>query len=74
MGFDAYYTALAAMKKAGSVKADAILEALPGTTYTGVSGSIAFDTVGDAVRDVAYIKKVNTSTGKWDFVAQQSVK
>ena len=28
----------------------------------------------DAVRDVAYIKKVNTSTGKWDFVAQQSVK
>ena len=50
------------------------MKALPGTTYTGVSGKIAFDSTGDAVRDVAYIKKVNTSTGKWDFVAQQTVK
>lgn len=74
MGFDAYYTALEAIKNAGSVKADAVKAALPKTSYNGVSGNIAFDSTGDAVRDVAYIKKVNTQTGKWDFVAQQSVK
>ncbi len=74
MGFDAYYTALEAMKKAGSVKPEDILAALPSTTYKGVSGSIAFNDIGDAIRDVAYIKKVNTTTGKWDFVAQQTVK
>ncbi|MCQ2591790.1 MAG: ABC transporter substrate-binding protein [Treponema sp.] len=74
MGFDAYYTALAALKKAGSTKSSAVKAALPSTTYTGVSGSIAFDSNGDAKRDVAYIKQVNTSTGKWDFIAVQKVK
>nr|MCR5189202.1 ABC transporter substrate-binding protein [Treponema sp.] len=61
MGFDAYYTALEAMKNAGSIKPEDILAALPATTYRGVSGSIAFNEIGDAIRDVAYIKKVNTS-------------
>lgn len=74
MGFDAYYTALEALKKAGSVKSADVKKALPSTTYKGVSGGIAFDEIGDAVRDVAYIKKVNVETGKWDFVSQQNVK
>ena len=74
MGFDAYYTALEALKKAGSIKAADVKKALPSTTYKGVSGGIAFDEIGDAVRDVAYIKKVNVETGKWDFVSQQNVK
>ena len=74
MGFDAYYTALEALKKAGSTKSENVLKVLPSVTYKGVSGSIAFDQAGDAIRDVAYIKKVNTETGKWDFVAQQTVK
>ena len=74
MGFDAYYTALEALKAAGSTKGSDVMKALPGVTYTGVSGAIAFDKTGDAVRDVAYVKKVNNETGKWDFVAQQSVK
>lgn len=74
MGFDAYYTALEALKNAGSTKSAEVKKALPKTTYKGVSGSIAFNETGDAIRDVAYIKKVNTSTGKWDFVAQQTVK
>ncbi|MBR0033055.1 MAG: ABC transporter substrate-binding protein [Treponema sp.] len=74
MGFDAYYTALEALKAAGSTKGADVIKALPGVTYTGVSGAIAFDSTGDAVRDVAYVKKVNNETGKWDFVAQQSVK
>lgn len=74
MGFDAYYTALEALKNAGSTKGADVMKVLPSTTYTGVSGSIAFDSTGDAIRNVAYIKKVNTASGKWDFFAQQSVK
>lgn len=74
MGFDAYYTALEALKNAGSTDGAAVKAALPATTYKGVSGSIAFDATGDAVRDVAYIKQVDTESGKWKFVAQQSVK
>ncbi len=73
MGYDAYYTALEAMKKAGSVDKADILAAMPGVTYTGVSGSIAFDSIGDAVRDTAYIKQANTSDNVWDFVAVQGV-
>ncbi len=74
MGYDAYYTALEALKKADSVKAADVLKALPSTTYTGVTGKIAFDSIGDAARDTAYIKKVNTSTGLWDFVKVQTIK
>ena len=74
MGFDVYYTALEALKAAGSTKGADVIKALPGVTYEGVSGAIAFDQNGDAVRDVAYVKKVNNESGKWDFVAQQSVK
>lgn len=74
MGFDVYYTALEALKAAGSTKGADVIKALPGVTYEGVSGAISFDQNGDAVRDVAYVKKVNNENGKWDFVAQQSVK
>ena len=74
MGFDVYYTALEALKAAGSTKGADVMKALPAVTYEGVSGAIAFDQNGDAVRDVAYVKKVNNESGKWDFVAQQSVK
>ncbi len=74
MGFDAYYTALEALKAADSKKSSDIKAALPSLKYNGVSGAIAFDENGDAIRDVAYIKQVNNETGKWDFVAVQSVK
>lgn len=74
MGFDAYYTALAALKNAGSTKSADVMAALPKTSLTGVSGSIAFDSTGDAKRDVAYVKQVNNSTGKWNFIAVQKVK
>ncbi len=73
MGFDAYYTALEALKAAGSTKSTDVKKALPSVTYNGVSGSIAFDQNGDAERDVAYIKKVNNTSGKWDFIAIQKV-
>ncbi len=74
MGFDAYYVALEALKKAGSTKGADIQKILPGVTYKGVSGDIAFDKNGDAVRNVAYVKKVDNATGKWQFVSVQSVK
>ena len=74
MGYDAYYVALEAMKKAGSTNRADILAALPSLTYTGVSGPIAFDSVGDAKRDTAFVKVANTITGEWEFFAQQGVK
>ena len=68
MGYDAYYVALEALKKAGSTDPAKVLEVLPSLEYTGVTGAIAFDEVGDAKRDSAVVKKCNTETGKWDFV------
>ena len=65
MGYDAYYVALEAIKAAGSPDAAKIKAALPTVTYTGVSGSIAFDTIGDAVRDTAFIKTADTANGAW---------
>ena len=74
MGFDAYYVALEALKKAGSTKPGDVLRVLPALTYTGVSGAIAFDRNGDAIRNVAYVKKANPNTAEWEFVAVQGVK
>ena len=73
MGYDAYYVALEALKAAGTTDAKAVNEALWDVTYTGVSGEIAFNETGDALRDVAYVKCANTETGAWDFVAVQGV-
>ena len=73
MGYDAYFTALEAIKAAGSTEPADILAALPGVTYSGISGEIAFDDIGDAKRDAAYIKTANTETGEWDFVTVQGV-
>ena len=73
MGYDAYFTALQAIEKAGSTDAKAVLEALPGVSYEGVSGLIEFDEIGDAKRDVAYIKAANTETGDWEFVKIQGI-
>ena len=73
MGYDAYYTALEAIKKAGSADKADILAVLPSVTLTGVSGAIAFDDVGDAIRDSAYIKQANTTNVAWDFVTVAKV-
>ncbi|MCF0134587.1 MAG: ABC transporter substrate-binding protein [Blautia sp.] len=74
MGYDAYFTALEAIKAAGSADPAAVNEALWGVEYDGVSGHIAFDQEnGDAVRDTAYVKSANTETGAWDFVAEQGI-
>ena len=72
MGYDAYYVALEAIKAAGSGDAAAIKAALSGVTYNGVSGAIAFDEVGDAVRDTAFIKTAVTTDGVWALEKQQT--
>ena len=66
MGYDAYFFALAAMQKAGSTDPAKIMEALWSTEYTGVTGPIALDqTNGDAIRNTAYVKQVDTASGSW---------
>ncbi len=73
MGYDAYYTALEALKAAGSTDSKAVMDVLPSVTLTGVSGAIAFDETGDAIRNSAFVKKVNNETGDWEFVTEQTV-
>lgn len=73
MGYDAYYVALEALKAAGSTDPAAVMAALPSVVYEGVSGHIEFDEKGDAKRDTAVIKTVNTETGEWEFVVEQKV-
>ena len=73
MGYDAYFTALEAIKAAGSAEPADVLAALPSVSYEGVSGLIEFDEIGDAKRDAAYIKSANTESGEWEFVKVQGI-
>ena len=73
MGYDAYYVALEALKAAGSTDPADVLEVLPSLNYTGVTGAIAFNDKGDALRDSAFVKECNTETGSWDFVTVATV-
>lgn len=72
MGYDAYYVALEAIKAAGSADPAAIKAALGGVKYDGVSGAIAFDDIGDAIRDTAFIKTSDNANGVWLLEAQQT--
>ena len=73
LGYDAYMVAIEAIKAADSIDSVDIAEALPSVTVDGVTGSISFDEIGDANKDMAYIKKANTETVSFDFVKTQSV-
>ncbi len=73
LGYDAYNVALAALEAAGSADPAAIAAALPSVTYTGITGSIAFDENGDAMKDMAYIKKADGDAGAFVFEKTQSV-
>lgn len=66
MGYDAYFFALEALKKAGTTDPAAVMEALWATTSEGVTGPIALDDIGDAIRNTCFVKKANTETGAWD--------
>ena len=66
LGYDAYLVALEAIKKADSADPTAIRDALEGVKIDGVTGSIAFDVNGDALKDMAFIKTV--ADGEFKFL------
>lgn len=73
MGYDAYFTALEAMKLAGSTDPADIMAALPNVSYEGVSGAISFNEIGDANRDVAYVKHLVTESATWELIGAQGI-
>jgi branched-chain amino acid transport system substrate-binding protein len=73
LGYDAYMTAVEAIKAADSADPVKINEALWDVKITGVTGDIAFDEIGDAIRNVAFIKQANTADATWKFIAIQGV-
>ena len=73
MGYDAYFTALEAIKNAASTDASAVLGALPTTTYDGVCGHIEFDENGDAIRDTAFVKIADTESGEWTLAGEAKI-
>ena len=74
MGYDAYYVALAALQKAGSTDPAKVHEVLPSVEIDSISGHIAFDEVGDAIRDTAFIKKADTASDAWVLEKVQALK
>ena len=72
MGYDAYYVVLEAIKMANSGNKSDLMKILPSVTYEGVSGAIAFDEIGDAVRDTAFIKTADTENGVWALETVQT--
>lgn len=74
MGYDAYFVALEAIKAAGSADPAAIMAVLPSLQYKGgVCGDVKFNATGDAEKTEAVVKHCNTETGKWEFVATQTI-
>lgn len=78
LGYDAYMTAVAALEQSASTDGTAIRDALKGINSAdkavkGVTGDIFFDEIGDAERDTAFIKSVDTEKGAFKFEKKQSV-
>ncbi len=71
LGYDAYMTAIEAIKAAGAVDAASIQAALPGVSYDGVTGGLTFDGNGDANKNMAYIKTIEN--GAFKFIQTQTV-
>lgn len=71
LGYDAYLTAIAAIKAANSTDSVAIRDALVGVSIEGVTGAISFDENGDAKKDMAFIKTIEG--GQFKFLKTVSV-
>lgn len=81
MGYDAYMTAIYALEHmnvedAASATRKDVIDSLAAMSSaanacTGVTGTIYFNATGDAVRDTAFIKKIDTTAGAWTFVKEQ---
>ncbi|MFA5635089.1 MAG: ABC transporter substrate-binding protein [Anaerovoracaceae bacterium] len=71
LGYDAYLTALEGIKAANSSDGPAIRDALAGVSLVGVTGAISFNEIGDANKDMAFIKTVEN--GAFKFLMTVSV-
>lgn len=74
LGYDAYYAALEALKAAGSTDPADVMAALPSVSFDGATGHIAFDENGDAIRDAAFVKHLNTASGEYEMYGEVKVK
>lgn len=73
LGFDAYNVAIEALGASASTNGADVQAALPGVSYTGVTGSITFNENGDANKDMAYIKTIDVENAAFQFLKTQSV-
>ena len=73
MGFDAYNLLMEAFRQAGSAESGALLQVLPSVTWDGVAGFIEFNQQGDAIRNSAYVKTVDTRNNDWLLAAAPTV-
>lgn len=78
MGYDAYNTAIRALRMSKSPDPRDVNEALWDVDFDAVSGHISFDSNGDAIRDSAFLKTVNLDPesprwGEWDFLAEHKI-
>ena len=65
--------AIEAIKAAQSTDGTAIRDALKDVTMTGVTGDLSFNEVGDANKNMAYIKTIDVGTGTFKFLKTQTV-
>lgn len=73
LGYDAYMTAIEAIKKTEAGAKEQIAEALPGVDYDGVTGKIVFNENGDAMKDIVYIKIADTKSLSYIFVTTTTI-
>ncbi|MCL1914363.1 MAG: ABC transporter substrate-binding protein [Eubacteriaceae bacterium] len=69
LGFDSYLTAFQAITEAGSTDSDAIMAVLENIVVKGVTGDIAFNEIGDAIKNMAVLKTVQNG----EFVFMDTV-
>lgn len=70
LGYDAYMTAIEAVKIANSTTGEDIKNAMPKVSFDGVTGHISFPNGGDAAKSDAFIKQADN--GVFKFVKRQS--
>ncbi|HEY5485717.1 MAG TPA: ABC transporter substrate-binding protein, partial [Candidatus Cryosericum sp.] len=70
LGYDAYMTAIEAIKIANSTTGENIKNAMPKVSFDGVTGHIGFPNGGDAAKSDAFIKQADN--GVFKFVKRQS--
>lgn len=70
LGYDAYMTAIEAIKIANSTTGENIKNAMAKVSFDGVTGHISFPNGGDAAKSDAFIKQADN--GVFKFVKRQS--